>query len=110
MKQQPTMVPLPLLYLAIEYELSFDDFSKAKSLPLPQRIIDLFKESNNPYCTSEIYPEANLLIITINDILIIWQYYSNYALDTNDISLELEKVPNQKVSLSIDVLILGHTL
>lgn len=97
--------------IEIEYELCFDDFIKAKSIPLPPRVMEVYKacqaqSTTQVRCTTQIYPEANLVVLTVNQFLFLWQYYVNNNIDEYDASFELESKYNDKVFISVNILYL----
>mgnify|MGYP003578701422 CR=1 FL=1 len=94
-----------------EYELCFDEFIKAKSIPLPDRVMEFYKEyqaqsSDQGRCMTQIFPEANLVVLTIGERLFLWQYYVNNNLDAFDSSYELESRYSERVSFEIESCIL----
>ena len=90
---------LILILLQLEYELCFDEFIKAKSISLPHRILEMYKSSQPQACTTQVFPEANLVILTINQTIFIWQYYVSNNIEGYDLSYELESNYNPKVQL-----------
>lgn len=64
--------------------------------------MEVYKEfqaqnSDQVRCITQIFPEANLVVLTINERLFLWQYYVNNNLDAYDGSYELESRYNEKV-------------
>jgi len=70
---------------------------------LPERIRQVYEQaqgqnSEHVRCITQIFPEANLVVFTVNQYLFLWQYYVNNNVDDYDASYELESRYNEKVT------------
>ena len=76
-----------------------NEFIHAKFNEFPKSILDTFRaeEANIKNCTTQIFPEANIVVVSINNRLFLWRY-SNIIPPADpryDASLELLYKPPQ---------------